>query len=474
MKPCIGFKFSFAVANCMKRVALIFVFLFTGFLAYGQLKEPDEKEPPKKDSLVKDSLKLPFKIAEEERLSDEDLKNKKEGAYLTGVPDLSSDPVDGFGVGAEAQLFFDGKRTDPFFAYTAYRAEIDLSAFYTTKSEREFQLVWDVPYIFNSKWRLRGQCEYMVNPNYLFFGVTENTLKPLSYYPNNDSSKAIVNNANYNDYSNNQVGSIANYNTFQQEEKSVNLSLEHSWFKGKFRTLIGYEVTSDIISTPLNENSLLHQQAMEGLITGFGTNWGTLLQMGLIYDTRDLEADPSSGSFAELTEELSSTALGSEYNFNRVFFHYNFYRRLFPATFKKLVFSSRIGMGYTSGNAPFYEYMDVWSSEGDINGLGGAQTLRGYSQSRFVAPAVGILNLEIRYRFAQADLLKQHLAFYLIPFFDAGGVWDNLSRVSNLQNLRYSAGPGAQIAWNEDTILRFDFGICAEGSQFYFSIGQIF
>ncbi len=423
---------------------------------------------------MKDSLKLPFAIAQEERLSDEDLKNKKQGVYLTGVPDLSSDPVNGFGVGAEAQLYFDGKRTDPFFAYTAYRANINLSAFYTTKSEREFQLVWDVPYIFNTRWRLRGQCEYMVNPNYLFFGVTEKSLKPLSYYPNNDSSKAPVNNASYNDYNNNLTGSTAYYNTFQQEEKSFNLSMERSWLQGKLRTLIGYELAGDVITTPLNNNSLLHQQAMDGLVSGFGTDMVTLVQVGFIYDTRDLEPDPSSGSFAELNNEYSTSVLGSEHNFNRTFFHYNYYHCLLKSIFKKLVFAGRVGLGYSSGDVPFYELMDQWSSEGDINGLGGPQTLRGYVQSRFVAPAMGFANIELRCRFWQADIWKQHLAFYAIPFFDLGGVWNSLNRISYLQNLRYSGGPGMQIAWNEDTILRFDYGISVEGAQFYFGIGQIF
>jgi hypothetical protein len=448
----------------MKNRIIFFYFLFSCLLSFGQTK----------DTLLKDTLKLPFAITKDERLSDEDLKNKKQGAYVTGVPDLSSDPVNGFGVGAELQLYFDGKRSDPFFAYTPYRANINLSAFYTTKSEREFQLVWDVPYIFNTKWRLRGQCEYMVNPNYLFFGVNENTLKPLSYYPDNDSSKAIVNHASYDNYNNNLVRSIAYYNTFQQEEKSFNISMEHSWFKSKLRTLIGYEIAGDVISTPLNSNSLLHQQAIEGLITGFGTDRVTLLQLGLIYDTRDLEADPTNGSFAELTDEYSTSVLGSQHNFDRIFFHYNYYHRLFPDVFKLLVFAGRIGLGYTSGDAPFYEYMDQWSSEGDINGLGGPQTLRGYVQSRFVAPAMGFANFELRCRFWQTDILKQHLAFYAIPFFDVGGVWNSLGRISYLQNLRYSGGPGAQIAWNEDTILRFDYGMSAEGNQFYFGIGQIF
>jgi outer membrane protein assembly factor BamA len=269
----------------LKIKVLFFYFLLCSLLSPGQIRN------------TSDSLKLPFAIAKEKRLPDEDLKNKKEGTYLTGVPDLSSDPETGFGFGAEAQLFFNGKRTDPFFAYTDYRAEIDLSAFYTTKSEKEFELAWDIPYILNTEWRLRGRCEYSVNPDLLFFGTTEKTLMPY----------------------NNLVGNTANYNTFQQVEKYANMSIEHSWFKGKFRTLAGYELVGYNTSTPLNNNSLLRQQAMEGLVTGFGTGRTSHAQVGLIYDTRDLEPDPSNGSFAELTNEISSTALGSEFDYNRIF-----------------------------------------------------------------------------------------------------------------------------------------------------------
>ena len=91
----------------VRAIKLFIGFCFINFqLSYGQTGN------------TKDSLKLPFAIAQEKRLSDDDLKEKKEGIYLTGEPDLSSDPAHGFGGGAEAQFFVDGKRTDPLFAYT--------------------------------------------------------------------------------------------------------------------------------------------------------------------------------------------------------------------------------------------------------------------------------------------------------------------------------------------------------------------
>ena len=99
-------------------------------------------------------FKLPFAIAAEKRLDDYDLKNKKEGTYVTGIPDFSSDPINGFGYGGEVSIFFNGKKTDPFFAYTPYRAELGVTLFNTSKQQRELTVRLDVPYIFNSTWRL--------------------------------------------------------------------------------------------------------------------------------------------------------------------------------------------------------------------------------------------------------------------------------------------------------------------------------
>jgi len=436
------------MGQCNKVGLIFFCFFFSYIFSFGQVKDADDTVRG-----TQDTSKLPFVIAKEKHLSDDDLKEKKEGVYVTAEPNLSSDPQHGFGAGVEGQFFIDGKRTDPFFAYTPYRAEIDLEAFYTTKSERELELTWDVPYIFNSQWRLRGSCDFEIDPDHLFFGVTEQTLRPLGYSPGNDSE---------------------NYNAYQQQEESGAMSLEHSWFQGKVRTLIGYEFDYFNTTTPLDNNSLLHEQYEEGLVTGYGVSRTGEAKFGLIYDTRDLEDDPSNGVFTEITEQYATTALGSSFNYNRLFFHYNYYHLLFPGVFKKLVFAARVGVGYTTGNAPFYEYLDQWTSPGDIDGLGGAQTLRGYVESRFAAPAMALGNLELRYRFLQTDFLKQHLGFYLIPFFDAGGIGNTLNRVVNFNNLRFSEGPGAQISWNEDTIIRFDLGFSPEGNQFYLSVGQIF
>lgn len=420
-----------------------------------------------------DSLQLPFAIAHEKRLSDEDLANKKEGTYVTGIPDISSDPVNGFGYGGEGSLFFNGKKSDPFFAYTPYRAELDLTLFNTTRNQREIMLTLDVPYIFNTKWRLRFEGGYESNPNLLYFGTTTKTLNPLSYYPKQDSTQQLISNASYSDYKNNLINASQFYNTYIKKEFIVNVSMERSFMEGKMRGLIGYEVAQVNIST-FAGNSMLEHDAENNTIIGAGNNLVTIFQLGWIYDTRDLEPDPGNGVFAEVTNELSLNALGSAFNFNKTFAHVNVYKNLLKKHPKTLVLAARVAGGYTAGNAPFFEYQDQWSSEGSIEGLGGPNTIRGYKQSRFLGRVMTFNNLELRYRFADTHVLKQHLAFGLVPFFDIGGVWDKLDQLSDFSNYRYSEGLGFRIVWNVNTVLRFDYAVSQEDHQFFFNLAHAF
>jgi len=426
------------------------------------------------DTVKADTPKLPFAIAKEKRMDQEELDAKKEGISFTGIPDISSDPINGQGVGAEGSIFFNGTKSDPFFAYTPYRAQLNVAVFLTNRAQKELSLGLDIPYIANTKWRLRTEAAYSVSPNKLFFGITEKTLNPLSYYPGNNPSNGLVKNTSYSSYEKSLTGSRTFYNTYQQTEAVLNISGERSFLDGKMRLLIGYEIASINISTPHNDSSFLHQQYLDGNITGFGSNRISLLQTGIIYDTRNLETDPSRGVFAEVTNELSSKALGSQYNFNKIFFHFNGYYTLFPGTKNRTVFAGSVGYGNTMGAAPFFEYADEWSSEGDIDGMGGSRTLRGYKMGRFVAPVMQYANFELRYRFLQTSLLNQHLAFQVVPFFDEGGVWNNMSRMTHLGNLRYSKGLGMRIVWNANTVLRFDYATSQEDKQFFFNLGHTF
>lgn len=418
---------------------------------------------------------LPFRISNIKKLDSLELSDKKEGTFVTGIPDISVDPLNGFGYGAEGSIIFNGKRSNPFFEYTPYLTKLDIALFNTSNQQRELIITLDKPYIFRTKWRIRGELAYEINPNLVYFGITDFTLHNLHDISANDNLlKPPFQGSQYDDYEKSLSGKYGQYNTYTKEEYIFNVSGEYSLLDSRLRVLVGGEVASLNVTTDTGSLSRLQKEKTTSQLLGLGKSTITFLQLGIVYDTRDFEPDPNRGIFAEITNEYSNKVLGSDYNMNKVFTQIKWYKRLFPDHFKKVVFASRFGIGYTSGLSPFFEYQDEWSSEGSIEGLGGAHTLRGYKQSRFLDRGMYFFNAELRARFSHLLILKQNLTFSAVPFFDAGSVFGKLDNAFAINRIRTSEGLGLRIAWNQSTILRFDYAISQEDKQFFFTFGQAF
>ena len=445
---------------------------------------------------------LPFAIAHEKRLDDEELEGKKEGVFVTGVPDFSLDPLNGLGLGAEGYITFDGERTDPFFAYTPYRSRISVAAFITTKDQQQIEVGFDAPYVLDSPWRIRTVAEYAKDPNQLYFGTTSSSLRHLrDLYPAR-SPFAGRNVGSFDAYSDDlatargggpgEPVSVADnfYDYFTLQQAIVNASVERSIFDGLVRLVGGVEVAhvaittydghdaeaNDLLAgqtvTVPNGRTRLREDAAAGKVLGLGHGFVDLVQVGAVYDTRDFEPDPTRGIFAEVTNELSLKPF-SRFSFDKVFGQIKAYQKIFSYDAQRLVLAGRFGTGATLGDAPFFEYQDEWSTEGSIEGIGGYHTLRGYKQARFVARMMSFLNVELRHRFARFSLLKQDFGLMVVPFVDTGGVWNNPGELA-LDHLRISEGLGFRVSWNQSTIVSFDYGVSEEDQQFFVQLGHPF
>ncbi len=469
---------------------------------------------------------LPFAISEEKRLSDEDIRNKKEGWYLTGLPEASVDPIRGFGIGASAFLFNNRSRKDPFFNYTPYRERYAIGLRIAQNGRIDGNIGIDLPYLFNTRWRLRGDFMYGSDPNWQYFGIGTSTLQGLSYTDKRTGQR--VRNARFANYADNlalirpgrpthgslfteQAGLMytdLHFNELEYEEFLTAVVAERTYFEGRMRLMLGYEMLFininhyDGTAVPGAVNTVTgeEQEALNGktLITheyeaklrgdadsywrrknvsGYKGGRIGLFQTGLMWDTRDLEPDPSRGMFIELAQEFSGGWTGSQFSFSKHLLQGIFYQRLLPHYLGRTVWATRIGLGHIRGdNIPFTEIFDQWGSseEGGIPALGGARTLRGYREYRFTGMVTAWANTEIRARVAQGRLLNQHLAFSVVPFFDVGRVWDDFSQMQQFNNFRYSPGIGGRIAWNQATILRFDYAWSKEDAQFFFVFGHTF
>jgi outer membrane protein assembly factor BamA len=431
------------------------------------------------------------------RMSDADLAKKREGTFVTGLPDISSDPVTGFGVGLRTNIIWNGKRDNPLFAYTPYLMKLKANVAYYSTNARELVLSLDAPFYKGSRWRFKVDFKMQQNPANLYFGLTEKTLGALRLP--SDETKTFDKYKDFNDARKTlrpggsgeaAVVTDALSNRFRETEFMLNLKADYALGNGKWRVMGGYEIqhlayktfegteadaidpATGIATKAPNGFSLLRRDFDQGLISGLKGGWISILQAALIHDTRDFEPDPSRGTYLEFANEYSGKAIGSQFSFNKLFIQGRYYHKL-PFG-KRTVLAGRIGVGHIFGkSAPFFEFQDQWSPDGSINSLGGKQSLRGFRANRYLARSLAFANVELRYRIAETKFGKQRFSFGVAPFFDAGTVRDRWQDLS-FKNIKTSYGAGARVAWNQSTVIFFDYGISKEDRLFFFGIGQIF
>ena len=434
---------------------------------------------------------LPDFVSRDRKLSEDALKKKREGVFFTGLPSVSSDPLNGFGIGGAGYIFFNGERNNPLFAYTPYFLRAGLNLKYSTGNSQEIRLKLDAPYVLNSAWRLKLDGVYSNSPNNVYFGLTEQTLKALPQGSFDAYSKSL---STIRPGVNGEAAQVADVlkNKFAEREWMVNLKGERSMFDGNWRLIMGYELqhlsyktfenepvtavdpSTGKTRTVSNGKSLLQQDAQNNQIFGLNGGLLSIVQAGLIYDTRDFEPDPSKGIVAEFSDEVSAPVIGSAFLFNKVLMQFKHYQQILPEIFPKTVLATRVGYGTIMGDqAPFFEYQDQWSPDGSIVALGGSQTLRGYKQNRFLGRTVAYANVELRHKLGELNLIGQNFSFGVVPFVDLGTIGDKIFQV-NILETKVATGVGLRIGWNLSTILTLDFAISPEDKQFFLNFNNSF
>lgn len=379
-----------------------------------------------------------------------------------------------------------------------------------------------MPYVANTRWRLRADALLTITPTTLYFGVGESTLKPLTYRERNQPGGIHVTNAEYNSqesaflyqrpgglmdpvelrgrvYSGVPTGAKVTdrmYNRYTIQTPQLNFSSERSFLHGTMRLVAGFRFSNNIVEvydgkfvksvdpifegTPFsgsgkvpNAKTRLTEDAEAGKILGYHGGFVNTAKIGLVYDTRDFEPDPNSGVFLEATYERASKTIASDFDFQKYFGHTKFFYSPFPKTFEKLVLASRFGFGVSDGNVPFFEYRNLWGTENTVSGLGGLRTLRGYKQDRFVGRAMGFGTVEVRWKFYDFSIGGEYFAFNLAPFWDFGRVWNDEHKIG-LLNYKYSQGLGLRIAWNQATIITIDYAVSREDEQLFVNFNHAF
>jgi outer membrane protein assembly factor BamA len=424
-------------------------------------------------------LPPPDFLANKSPLPDTLLKDKRVDRYVTGFPAIGWDPETEFNYGAAVQWFDNGPADSPFFRYTPYRRRVAVAAAGSTGGSSRALIGYDQPYIGDSPWRVRAAAAYNQNKFENYFGLGESTLGPLTYP---GSTKEYSNFDDYNHDLERNVGgeTWARYNEYRKKLFGGVVTVERDFWGGWLRPQIGLQIThvnvadytGDNIDGAIMQPTRLFTDQQAGQIIGFDGGWDNALKVGLTFDSRDFEPDPSSGVMLQVVGRISSKVLGSAFDYQQVTFSGRGFHNLLGDS-GRLILAGRLTYVMQFGDVPFYSAPNIPFTDGDANGLGGHATLPGFVSDRFVGDAAMFANGELRWSFAEATVWKQHLRFMLVPFVDAGSVFNSVGDTS-FQDWKFDGGLGLRLSWNLATVISFDYARSGEGGLFYMEIGHQF
>lgn len=227
----------------------------------------------------------------------------------------------------------------------------------------------------------------------------------------------------------------------------------------------------------------------------FGDAVSSALRLGFFYDSRDVEASPSKGIWAEAHLITAPRFLGSSTGYNKVNVTFRHY---IPIYRDKVVFAYRLNyQGFLGNTAPWYvlPYYTIVGKNYDYDGIGGYRTVRGILQNRVQGRHTGFFNAELRYRFIDFRLWNQNIAFAVSGFCDGTGVlkgmdltnrtgyrpdlYEKYIDTSRPDRLHLAAGGGLRFIMNRNFIVAFEYAYSIsrqdnKGGAFYINTGFLF
>ena len=408
--------------------------------------------------------------------STESKKKVKEGLIFGPLPVVAYDSDLGFQYGALVNLYFYGDGS----TYPKYKHLIFAEAAYSTKGSGIFRLFYDSDQILKNKdkyLRLSVDLTYLMESGLGFYGFNGFETNYNTAFETTDEKDYIT----------------RMYYRHQRNLFRAQVDVQGRIIGNKLRWVFGLASFSFDVNTVdvdrLNEGkkedflpdtiTLYDDYVNYGLIGTEESNGGMLnmVKAGLVWDTRDLEANPNKGMWDEVVLYTFPGFLGNSEN---VFTGITIiHRQYFTLVKKRLTFAYRLGFkGVLGGDMPFYfdPYMVTsYSLTANRGGLGGASTFRGMNRNRVVGDGFGWGNFCLRYKFWYFDFLGSPSYLALNGFVDMGQVFqareidpvikaqmekDHPGRYFNksADAMHYSVGGGVHFAMNENFVVRVNYG----------------
>ncbi len=409
-------------------------------------------------------------------------KEMKKGWSFGVLPTATYSVDNGFQAGAFGDVYYYGDGS----TYPDPLHKISWEASYFTHSQRSrFYLAYDSKYLIPGM-RINASATYVNDPLYSFWGFNGGASLanlPQSYdtYWTNKTTGI-----NYFGMSRQMLRILANLQGRITDNLNWAAGVNFwNWKLGDMRDN-GYKVEgSDTKMYYDKENTLYRDYQKLGLITDAEKDGGTALEFnaGFVYDTRDIEAAPNRGIWAEAY--LNGNVIGQRYLKACMYFrHYIDIPIHIPAG--DPVFAYRLAWQQTiAGETPLYMIQNnplLVQRNMISEGFGSSNTIRGLRENRILAEGFAWANTELRVKLVNFKLFNQYFYIAVNPFFDAGIITkayraeafenakklnvatymplENLYDSSKVGDFVYSAGAGLKIAMNQNFIVSVELAKC--------------
>lgn len=415
------------------------------------------------------------------------------GLSFGGLPTISFDADMGFQYGALVSAYDYGDGT----AYPSYRQMMKVEVSRYTRGSGTNQIFYDAKNLLPHHLRLTADMSYLTEKSLDFYGFNGYQSRFNRDFTDKESSDYITR-VFYRD-----LRKMFRFTADLQGQ----LSGEHlRWLAGfGIMSMKTGRVDFDAINKNKKDEDLLtdtttlfDKYVQWGIISQAEKDGGNanFLKAGLVYDTRDNEANPMKGIWSEaLITYAPKFLFNPEFSYAKLVL---IHRQYFTIVKDRLSFVYRVGyQGTIGGTAPFFMQPYMLSSYSSItktDGLGGAKTLRGIMRDRVVGDGVVYGNLELRWKFLKTHVGKQNLYIALNGFSDFGMVVQQVkidkSKIPLADQKTYfdfsydkdklhpSMGAGLRIALNENFILAIDYGFATNKQDglkgLYINVGNLF
>ena len=403
------------------------------------------------------------KKAKKEKTYNEKGEIIKKGWNFGPLPVVGYDADLGFQYGVCCDIFNYGDGT----LYPRYKYKFNVEASRYTKGSGVFRFYSDMPYVVKDT-KLFFDVTYFYAKKYEFFGFNGFEASTYDLYFNLDKD-------GYHFLNRNQFRFVGSMQRPFFDVPNLYWTAGLAYYNTKVDriNLEGYE----------DQVTLYENYVNTGIIKEDETHGGntTQLRLGMMYDSRDHNSDPTKGIYAEATL-VGAPDLIDRKGYSNLSYTF-LWRQYIPVYKDKLTFAYRLGaQNRIAGNTPWYMINNLntmFFQKMYTEGLGGSVTMRGVNRNGVIGEGFAFANVELRWRIVGFKFINQNWQVGLNPFFDAGMVTQKFREIEMMnadnggiilhdnafdsysgdkESIHMAAGCGLKLIMNRNLIVSVDMG----------------